>query len=136
MKVIATTNKSLYIPINCPDGIKGCEVYHTKLLAQPTEEWLNMYVSEYNRGNIIKSVLVEYTIKSNIPFSIDAPYRDRDYVDIICVNEDNTINISPVKSVWSRDEVYMLIHKYRIEKGVRKDVDKEDCDEWIKSNLK
>ena len=60
-KVIATTDTSLYIhqkeTISIPE-----RVFY---LPQPSQQFIQKYIEEYNKGNIIEDVLVEYEIKSN-----------------------------------------------------------------------
>ena len=60
-EVLATTDTSLYIhqkeTISLPE-----RVFY---LPQPSQQFIQKYVEEYNKGNTITDVLVEYEIKSN-----------------------------------------------------------------------
>ena len=77
-EVLATTDASLLIDtyINQGDTVKGDLIikrgsdYTTELkgrinLPQPSQQFIQKYIEEYNKGNIITDVLVEYEIKSN-----------------------------------------------------------------------
>lgn len=73
-------------------------------LSEPSKEWIEYYISEYNKGNIITEVMVEYEndIEQNhkdldkrrtIYDSLPDNYR-------LKVNPDSTINIKPVEDTW------------------------------------
>ena len=92
-KVIATTDTSLYIhqkeTISLPE-----RVFY---LPQPSQQFIQKYIEEYNRGNIITDVLVEYELISNEEYFLntinpddDVPYFDEN----LKINpKDNTLNI-------------------------------------------
>lgn len=65
-KIIATTDTSLYIhqkeTISLPE-----RVFY---LPQPSQQFIQKYIEEYNRGNIITDVLVEYENFDNIDCKI------------------------------------------------------------------
>lgn len=107
-KVIATTDTSLYIhqkeTISLPE-----RVFY---LPQPSQEFIQKYIEEYNRGNIITDVLVEYENK----------FEGKEYVDeldaygydkvksILKINsQDNNITIKIAKDSCSREEVDRLL---------------------------
>jgi len=77
-KVIASTNPDLNLP-------------------QPSNEFIQYYISEYNKGNIITEVLVEYDY-------MFLKAGDNDVVKnnplVLKVNSDNTITIKPVIETW------------------------------------
>lgn len=91
-KIIASTDKSLG-------------------LAEPTKEWIEYFVSEYNKGNIITEVMVEYEI-IYIPCScskadhFDECDKDCKESKILTLRTkpDNTIIISAVEETW--DDIY------------------------------
>lgn len=96
-KIIATTNKSIILPERFPSFT---------YLPQIPQSFIEHFVKEYNKGNVITEVMVEYE-------SIGAyanPKYDSDYQ--LKINPDNTINISTSKDSWSRKEVIELIQKY------------------------
>lgn len=106
-KIIATTNTSLKQPI--PESLSDYPFSYTpKSLLQPPSEFIQKYVEEYNRGNIITKVLVEYNI---IPFSVSSPNRDRGEGDVKINTEDNTITIKEIKTQWDRDELIEILIK-------------------------
>lgn len=60
-KIIATTDAELEIKIreNYPNGVfKG--VTHLYKFPQPSQAFIEKYIAEYNKGNIITDVMVEY----------------------------------------------------------------------------
>ena len=80
-KIIATTDASLALP-------------------QPSQQFIQKYIEEYNKGNVITDVLVEYELISNEEYFLntinpdDVPYFDEN----LKINlKDNTITIKKVK---------------------------------------
>lgn len=114
-KIIATTNKDLGLP-------------------QLQQEFILQYVNDYNKGNTINKIEVEYeeVIISKTEWFQEAPYVCKYDVIIIKVNPDNTINIKPIKSNFSREEVIDLINKFSYENC---DDAYQKNDKWIKENL-
>ena len=108
-KVIATTDTSLYIhqkeTISLPE-----RVFY---LPQPSQQFIQKFVEEYNKGNIITDVLVEYELISNEEYfgntinpDDDVPYFDEN----LKINpKDNTITIKKVKDSYTREEVDRLL---------------------------
>ena len=94
-EVLATTDESLNLP-------------------QPSQQFIEKFVEEYNRGNIITDVLVEYELISNEEYfgntvnpDDDVPYFD----ERLKINhKDSTITIKKVKDSWNREEVENLIY--------------------------
>lgn len=87
-KVIATTDKTL------------SQTNRTEI-PQPSQQFIQKYIEEYNRGNIITDVLVEYELISNEEYFLNTinpdenvPYFDED----LKINPKyNTISIKKVK---------------------------------------
>lgn len=148
-KIIATTDKSL-VNSNCciaKEGLtkmnEGCRDRNRCLIPQPSTSFIEKYVEEYNKGNVITEVLVEYenSYKKNIDgedigFKVHEP-------SILKVNpKDNTITIRKAKDSWNRDEVIELLksreshidcHTYS-----KQFIDKQEyreLDKWIQENL-
>ena len=106
-KIIATTNSSLWRPSHkyASDVI---------LLPQPSQQFIEKFIEEYNRGNVITDVLIEYELISNEEYfgntvnpDDDVPYFD----EKLKINpKDNTITIKKVKDSWNREEVENLIY--------------------------
>jgi hypothetical protein len=92
-KIIATTDK-LLIKHNYTDvhRLEDIETY----VPQPSQSFIEKYIEEYNKGNIITDVLVEYKgYKINGMIDESTSYRPK-------VNpQDNTITIKKVKDSWS-----------------------------------
>ena len=114
-KIIATTNKSIILPERFPSFT---------YLPQPSQSFIEKFLEEYNKGNVITDVMVEYE-------SIGAyanPKYDSDYQ--LKINSDNTINISIPKDSWSREEVTTLLYSLNRDKEGN-----FDCTKWIEENL-
>ena len=99
-KIIATTNNSL-----TEDRQKAAFVVTGHPLPQPSEQFIQKYIEEYNKGNIITDVLVEYN------YFLDdngvLPYWN------LKVNpKDNTITIKKTKEIYTKDEVIKLLERY------------------------
>ena len=97
-QIIATTEASLEIVS------KGINPVYEQL-PQPSQQ----FIEEYNKGNVITDVLVEYELISNEEYfgntinpDDDVPYFD----ERLKINsKDNTITIKKVKDSYSREEV-------------------------------
>ena len=144
-KIIATTDKSLTVKsfIN-----KGRE-YGKKvdmLLSQPSQMFIKKYIEEYNKGNRITDVLVEYEeyAVGNYGMSSGEPTIDK---RIKVNSKDNTITIKKIRSSWNRKEVIELLKsfaddcendEYLISYEGRDFSGKKrfnNLDEWIEENL-
>ena len=100
-KIIATTDTSLYIhqkeTISLPE-----RVFY---LPQPSQQFIQKYIEEYNKGNVITDVLVEYN------YFLDdngvLPYWN------LKVNpKDNTITIKKIKDNYTKEELCQILEKY------------------------
>lgn len=117
-KIIATTDTSLGLP-------------------QPSQQFIQYFIEEYNKGNIITKVKVEYTFE----LSCDEDEHGNLIPDIyLKINLDNTINIQPIKDSWSKEELSDKIHKlaYIISFKTRFQNTNECAifiDKWIEENL-
>ena len=93
-KVIATTYTSLDLP-------------------QPSQQFIQKYIEEYNKGREIKEVLVEYELISNEEYfgntfnpDDDVPYFD----ERLKINpKDNTFTIKKVKDSYTQEEVDRML---------------------------
>ena len=118
-KVIATTDTSLYIhqkeTISLPE-----RVFY---LPQPSKQFIEKYIEEYNKGNIITDVLVEYENIYIDSFGTTIVQHEKDSDSYLkqCtfVNsklkinpKDNTITIKKVKEIYTKKEVYQILEKY------------------------
>lgn len=104
-KIIATTNTSLGLSDVGKAGY-FIDEFHP-ILPQPSQSFIEKYVTEYNKGNVITDVLVEYEAIGN--------WRHAAFVhtqDIPKVSKNNTITIKKVKDSWTRKEVIEFAEKY------------------------
>ena len=104
--IIATTDTSLKINKFNSGVFKELE-YSLPYLS---EQFIEDYIKEYNKGNVITEVEVEYESKN---ISDDEGFFN--LADILKLNPDNTINIKPTKDSWSREEVKQLLNKFSID---------------------
>jgi hypothetical protein len=145
-KIIATTDKSFRLTeIVKEDG--NIKFPYITPLPQPSQSFIEHFVEEYNKGNIITEVMVEY----------DMMYRDMtgehkalmlvgtEYLKLKVNPKDNTINIKPKKEEWSREEVIVLLQKladdidnnyrpYTRDNSIGFDLVNNDG-QWIEKNL-
>ncbi len=140
-KIIATTDSSL-------TKLKTSE-YHTGYciyLPQPSTAFLEVFVTEYNKGNQIKEVLVEYEgvcsncgeyHKESILCSYQGEYASQIAPFRLKVNsKDNTITIKKVKDSWNREELESLLVSHYIEIGSSKGCNLgQDVREWTKIKI-
>lgn len=98
-KIIATTDKSL-----TKTSFKVFSNLQSHQLPQPSQSFIEKWVEEFNKGNVIEEVMVEYERDEEI---------DGYGYDILKVNpKDNTITIRKIKDSWSREEVIEFAEKY------------------------
>ena len=153
-KIIATTDTSLgnYIwkqtnkkakPYNVQQNIETTKKVFIPL-PQPSQQFIEKFIEEYNRGNVITDVLIEYELISNEEYfgntvnpDDDVPYFD----EKLKINpKNNTITIKKVKDSWNREEVIEFGNKV---KEYCKDGWKEETlhrvffewDKWVEENL-
>ena len=109
-KIIATTDTSLGI-------------------ALISKEFINYFIEQYNKGNVIKEVWVEFKVISN------------DLSPVLHYNSKKIINIKPIKDSWSREEVTQLLHKYENDMlyygrdGYYRSCFPKAIDDWANKNL-
>ena len=121
-KIIATTDNTVKFPERFPSFVT---------LPQIPQSFIEKFVEEYNKGNVITEVMVEY---ENIDMDFDPTEQNGiKWQTILKINSDNTINISMPKDSWSREEVIELIQKYS------KECTGWSCfetdEKWIEENL-
>jgi hypothetical protein len=143
-KIIATTDNLLTIKeyTGVVDESNGVKEHWDNKLPSPSQSFIDKYISEYNKGNIIEDIMVEYesTIKR------DYEEHDGEYAEIPVypkVSKDNTITIKRVKDSWSRKEVKSLVidgmrfmNSYIINHDtLHGQVAKQVANNWIEENL-
>ena len=137
-KIIATTDSSLE-----PRNLYGNSGLFKTKLPRPSQQFIQKYIEEYNKGNIITDVLFEYELISNEEYFLntinpddDVPYFD----EKLKINpKDNTITIKKVKDSWNREEVVQLLIDCCAEissiHGKLKGKEPADLYKWIEENL-
>lgn len=102
-KIIATTDSSLIIGENKGKSLLGTDL--NKYLPQPSQDFIKVFVEEYNKGNVIEWVDVEYE-------AMNTTIVNRNYNDFEPkVNSKNEITITMIKENWNREEVIAKLKK-------------------------
>ena len=111
-KIIATTDVSLGLP-------------------QPSQQFIEEFVEEYNEGNTIEWVDVEY-----ICVGYDTNVEGNPNIFIPKVNSKNEIFIRKIKDSWNREEVIILLEKALAESKEQYSLlDRVGINKWIEENL-
>ena len=117
-KIIATTDKSLKIPrkdthLNAVWKLDGA------LLPQPSQSFIEKYIEEYNKGNQIEEVMVEYEedlikVYDNLGGHPGGHWELNPETNGIklFVKCDNTITIKNIKESWNREELKKILLDY------------------------
>jgi hypothetical protein len=86
-KVIATTDSSLMIPFSNPN-------VNSEYLPQIPQQFIEHFINEYNQGNVISKVLVEFQMfKGSIPVTWVSSLEDSNVNFSIKLNQNNEISI-------------------------------------------
>ena len=108
-KIIATTDESLYFKDTNknPKQYMGSYISMSlgENLPQPSQQFIQKYIEEYNKGNIITDVLVEYE------YLLD----DRavlPYWNLKVNTKENTITIKKLKETYNKEELCQILEKY------------------------
>lgn len=105
-KIIATTNPNLHITQQ--NGKLGQAIISVPQLSL---QFIQHYITEYNKGNIITDVQVEYVDNGEEDWIGDdhngEPFWNEKWE--VRINPDNTVNIKPIKNNWTKDEVIELL---------------------------
>ena len=129
-KIIATTDKSLSPRIHKGETVDESypKEFRNSILPQPSQSFIQKYVEEYNKGNIITEVMVEYErYLDQISFDYEI------HVTKLKINpKDNTISVRKIKDSWSREEIIELFIQCNRDLCLLRH---EDVCEWIKQNI-
>ena len=132
-EVLATTDESLNLTFN--NGKTDLKF----VLPKPSDSFISKYIEEYNKGNQITDVLVEYEksyglVQKGLP---GFPEDDISWwYNKLKVDSNNTITIKKVKDSYSREEIINLLYKYNDSIIDRySQLTNKDLDNWIKENL-
>lgn len=123
-KVIATTDTSL-LKDYFQQSLNG-----VACLPQPSQSFIEKYITEYNKGNKIEEVEVEYEPIGN--------WRHAQFVhtrDIPIIDSNNCISIQSTKDSYTREEVIQLLKKYDEEFVTTKKLSSLCFDKWIEENF-
>lgn len=140
MKVIASTDPSLtkgWIRDNDPNRLNPNYVDITTMngLPQPSPQFVEKYVEEYNKGNVITDVNVDFIFNttnedwSKTPVQLEGFYTPK-------VDKNNFITITKIKDSWTREEVESKCYeayKAGIQQGI--DPSPKPFTKWIEENL-
>ena len=119
-KIIATTDTSLTIK-----GEQEGENTWYNPLPQLSQQFIEKYIEEYNKGNQINTVLVEITDS----------YLESDYKFKLKLDSQNQITIRKQKDSWSREEVIDLISDWtKMKSGLNMNLP-NNFNQWIEENL-
>lgn len=134
-KIIVTTDESLAVskPFETKDmGTLGNSLIP---LPKPPQSFISLYIEEYNKGNMITKIMVEYESK---PIYVNnGSMAPIDYQ--LKIHSDHTINVKLVKESWSREEVIAFANKaiydYIGSNSVNIKVNLRLEERWIEQNL-
>ena len=107
-------------------------------LPQPSKQFIQQYIEEYNKGNFITEVEVEYeelnepktgTGKTNIAIN-------KIFHNGLKINYDNIINIKSIKESWNKKEVIELCRSAHLhgEQGAL-NLHYQTFKQWVEENL-
>jgi hypothetical protein len=136
-KIIATTDKLIcdYTEITHPTHDNSRPI----LLPQLSLNFIEEFVSDYNKGNPITHALVEMRCGcGGNPHKMGCEAKDDSNLFVKINPKDNTIIIKKCKDNYNREEVESLIRKVWNKAalyGFQNENSKHYLDDWIKNNL-
>lgn len=116
-------------------------------LAEPHPEFINEYVEEWNKGNIIRKVMVDYeetqgncdcyyTKFCKAPEHIKTGELCRDEQHIkLKVDKNNYISIAKIKDSWTKEELPEVLERYLETAYLSKDLGYMNPKKWVEQNL-
>lgn len=130
-KITATTNSSLRIK----EILDEEDTIH-HFLPQFSKEFIEQFITEYNKGNVITDIMVECET-NYVEWKHSNKESLKETLKLKINSKDNTINIKPIKDSWNREEVIKLFkeHNLNINKKHNLSFIQEFTDKWIKENL-
>ena len=140
-KIIATTDTSLINRRQMTFMDEATEWIYD--LPQPSQQFIEKYIEEYNNGNIITDIEVEYS-PSSITIQTYSEQQINDNLKALTLKinpKDNTITIKKLKKSWNREEVIELLNQcynlgYNSKKSEIPDLEEMlELDNWIDNNL-
>lgn len=135
-KIIATTNTSLKSYHFTKGVFKDLEYS----LPQPSHQFIEKYIEEYNKGNVITKILVEVELinKKEYIDEQDA-YGYDNFIYKLKRDSQNQITIRKQKDNWNREEMHETLHEFV--KFANEIFDSSrfisvvDLDKWIEKKL-
>lgn len=106
---------------------------------QIPQSFIEYFISEYNKDNIITEVLVEYEEILGDEGIIKVAFGETDFK--LKINPDNTINIKPIKNSWSREDyqfakyIILRFKNHANIHGYPSKSFKQKVDKWIEENI-
>ena len=144
-EVLATTDESLKIDNDITNQTSAIwdktnikrVIVGSKSLPKPSDSFISKYIEEYNKGQKIENILVEY--EKVYPKHFTYNPSENMFINLK-VDSNNTITIKKVKDSYSREEVIEILSKMRnyCKDGWKSDSLHRvfyDYNNWIKENL-
>ena len=109
-------------------------------IPQPSQQFIEKYIEEYNNGNIITDIEVEYS-PSSITIQTYSEQQINDNLKALTLKinpKDNTITIKKLKDSWNREEVIeQMWSAYKASNTVFEDESalRIEFDNWINQKL-
>lgn len=131
-KIIATTDLNLWNKCR----INNSTCFLNSPLPQPSPQFIQKYIEEWNKGNKIEWINVEY--EEYFEEDTSKPYtKDGGQPAIIFqqlrVDRNNYITITKVKDSWNREEVITKLRDMFLD--IHEGNYKEGLNKWIEQNL-
>lgn len=107
-------------------------------LPQPSQQFIEKFIQECNKGNLITDVMIEYETKIT-GYEVGVVGDIDIFEDVLKINpKDNTITIKKLKDSWSREEhVEGMWQAYKASNTTFQDefALRKEFDEWVEKNL-
>jgi len=145
-KVIATTDTSLRL--SKPFETKNMGTLGNSLITLPKlpQSCITYYIAEYNKGNVITEVEVEYEESWLKDWETENKKRQGTWADEklikLKLSSDDTITVKSLKEFWTRDEVVKLLQAIAQDAISEPEIfvtgicfDNVKFTKWVESNL-
>lgn len=141
-RIVATTNTEIFIRYDYrfADVLVGNKSLN-RIFPDFSEDFMRKFVQEYNKGFIMKKVLVEYNSKRVYSDDLDMFGSNDIYLHVI----KNKVSIKPMKDFFTREQITDLILRYNLSFGTeiycRVDdngtllITKKDTLDWLQREL-
>lgn len=119
-EIVASTDGSLDVPYDSNSDAWDYSDGNGLIMPQIEKSFLSYYTAEYNKGNIIEWVNVEYE-------EFKMQYA-REYQ--LKLRSDNTVIIHPIKDLFTREEALNMLYAFH-DRGLPEYVSKETIKKWF-----